>query len=184
MPANPLVVNVVELVRKPPQRQHVSATAPLEGVVVGDAMVVDGAQAEVELDLESLSDGVVVTGHLSAPFVATCRRCLGPVAGRLDVDVRELYQRHPTTDDAYPFDGEVLDLRPLVREALALELPLAPLCRADCQGLCPTCGANRNESDCGHQPESKDDRWDALDALRDRLVDPQTGESPGPPLGR
>jgi len=67
MPANPLVVNVVELVRKPPQRQHVSATGSLEGVVVGDAMVVDGAQAEVELDLESLSDGVVVTGHLSAP---------------------------------------------------------------------------------------------------------------------
>ncbi|HEX9258524.1 MAG TPA: DUF177 domain-containing protein [Acidimicrobiales bacterium] len=179
---NPLVVNVVELVRKPAQRKHVSTAALVENVVVGDARVMDGVPAQVALDLESLSDGVVVTGRVSAAYEATCRRCLGPVTGDLAADVLELYQRHPTTEEAYPFDGELLDLVPLVREALALELPLAPLCRPDCRGLCSTCGANRNETDCGHRPDTSDLRWAALDVLRDKLED-VTGDEEDPSSG-
>jgi len=166
-----LVVPVAELCRHPASRRRVTTVAAVaETVRVGDARLEAGTPVEVDVELESLSDGIVVTGVLRSAWRGECRRCLGPAEGPLEVDVRELYRRHPKPDDdAYEFDGEVLDLRPLVQEALALDLPLAPLCRPDCAGLCPQCGANRNETDCGHRPDTTDPRWAALDALRDQL---------------
>jgi uncharacterized protein len=166
-----LVVQVAELCRHPASRRRVRTdTAVAETVQVGDARLEAGTPVQVDVELESLSDGIMVTGSLHSSWVGECRRCLGTATGPLDVDVRELYRRHPgPDDDAYEFDGEVLDLRPLVQEALALDLPLAPVCRADCQGLCPTCGANRNEADCGHRPETGDPRWSALDDIRAQL---------------
>jgi uncharacterized protein len=146
------------------------STVAAETVSVADARLEAGTPVRVDVELESLSDGIVVTGTLGSTWQGECRRCLGPAGGPLEVDVRELYRRRPgPDDDAYAFDGEVLDLRPLVQEALALDLPLAPLCRPDCAGLCPECGANRNDGDCGHRPDTRDPRWAALDALRAQL---------------
>lgn len=166
-----LVVPVAELCRHPASRRRVTThTSVAEGSHVGDARLEAGSPVSVDVELESLSDGIVVTGSLRGEWQGECRRCLGPASGELLVDVRELYRRNPAPDDdAYAFDGEVLDLRPLVQEALTLDLPLAPLCRPDCAGLCPECGANRNESDCGHRPDTRDPRWAALDALRSEL---------------
>jgi uncharacterized protein len=166
-----LVVPVAELCRHPASRRRVTTdTAVAEAARVGDARLEAGSPVSVDVELESLSDGIVVTGVLRSEWHGECRRCLGPASGPLVVDVRELYRRTPAADDdAYAFDGEVLDLRPLVQEALALDLPLAPLCRPDCAGLCPMCGANRNEADCGHRPDTRDPRWAALDALRAEL---------------
>ena len=73
---------------------------------------------------------------------------------------------HDRDDEAYPLAGDELDLEPLARDAVLLELPLAPLCTEDCQGLCPTCGANRNTESCDCAPPA-DPRWAALDVLRD-----------------
>jgi uncharacterized protein len=167
--ANALLVNVADLLRRPASRKEVHVQVPSEGFTVVDSSVPAGAPVDVDLELESLTDGIVVTGHVRAPWEASCRRCLGPAAGTLDVDVQELYQPHPESDDAFPLDGDLLDLEPVVREALLLELPLAPLCRPDCAGLCPECGADRNVTDCGHRPQPTDLRWGALDELRDRL---------------
>ena len=164
-----LLINVADLLRRPASRKSVRLTVPSEGFTVVDSTVPAGAPIDVDLELESLTDGIVVTGQVSAPWEAVCRRCLGPAHGRLDVTVRELYQPDPQSDEAFTIDGEVLDLEPLVREAVLLELPLAPLCRPDCAGLCPECGVDRNEVDCGHQPDLSDARWGALDDLRDRL---------------
>jgi uncharacterized protein len=167
-----LLVNVAELLRHPASRQDVRVELPSEGLTVVDSAVPPGALIDVDVVLESLSDGIVVAGRVSAPWEGACRRCLGPAGGRLDVLVRELYQSKPDSDEAFPIAGDQLDLEPLVREALLLELPLAPLCRADCAGLCPECGVDRNEIDCGHQGDVHDPRWDVLDELRGRLDRP------------
>src|SRR5262249_4119524 len=166
-----VLVNVADLIRRPASRKSVRLTVPSEGFKVVDSSVPPGAPIDIDLELESLTDGVVLTGQISAPWEASCRRCLGPAHGRLDVTVRELYQAHPDSEEAFTIDGDVLALEPLVREAVLLELPLAPLCRPDSAGLCPECGADRNEVDCGHRPNTRDPRWSALDALRNR-VDP------------
>jgi uncharacterized protein len=169
---NPLLVNVAELLRHPGTQRAVRLQVPSEGLRVVDSNVPAGVPIDVDVDLESLTDGIVVTGHISAPWQAVCRRCLGPVEGLVDVAVRELYQARPESEDAFAIDGEVLDLEPLVREAVLLDLPLAPLCRPDCAGLCPECGADRNAGDCGHRPADTDERWAALDDLRERLDRP------------
>jgi uncharacterized protein len=162
---SPFVVNVAELLRRPGNQLELSRSVPAAGLRVVDTVVPDGAPIDVELTLESLSDGIVVTGHIASRWEGACRRCLDSVGGPLEVQVRELYQQRPEADDAFSFRGEHLDLEPMVREALLLELPLAPLCRPDCAGLCPVCGANRDAADCGHLAPVADSRWAALDDL-------------------
>jgi uncharacterized protein len=169
-----LVENVAELLRRPASRRDVRLAVPADGrVVVGEARVPEGAPVEIDVELESLTDGIVVSGRLEAPWESVCRRCLGPAAGSIVVEVRELYQAHPTSDEAYPIEDDQLDLAPMVRESLMLDLPLAPVCRADCAGLCPTCGADLNVGDCGCDRTPPDPRWAVLEQLRGRL-DPPT----------
>lgn len=165
-----LIVNVVDLRRKLASRQRVHVTALAgDDLVVGDARVPRGSELDVDVVLESLSDGITVTGQVSGPWTAICRRCLGPAAGRLSVEVRELYQVRPTTDEAFAFEGDLLDLAPLVREALMLDLPVAPVCRAACLGLCPMCGVDRNETVCSCDTTPTDPRWSALEGLAAQL---------------
>ncbi len=162
---NPLIVNVAELVRRPGSQNEVRLAAPLADLRVVDSVVPDGCEVDVDLVLESLTDGIVVRGRVATSWESACRRCLEPVHGKVDVEVRELYQHEPAADDAFVFRGEQLDVEPMVREAVLLELPLAPVCRPDCAGLCPVCGVNRNEVDCRHGTVARDLRWAALDDL-------------------
>ena len=165
-----LIVNVVDLRRKLASRQRVHVLTPAGAdLVVGDASVPEGGEITVDVQLESLSDGIIVTGTVSSPWLAVCRRCLGPATGSLTVEVRELYQVRPSVDDAFAFEGDLLDLAPLVREALMLDLPVAPVCRPDCLGLCPVCGLDRNETACSCENEPTDPRWSALEGLAARL---------------
>lgn len=173
--ANVLLLNVAELLRHPGSRRHVAVKLPIadlavDGLTVVDARVPADATVDVDVELEALSDGVVVTGDISAPWDAECRRCLSAARGTLTPHVRELYRVAPQPDDdAFPIENEQLDLARLVAEALMLDLPLAPLCRPDCAGLCPVCGVDLNEGDCGCERTVSDPRWAALDALRDQL---------------
>lgn len=166
---SPFVVNVLELMRRPGTRKPVQLTAPVGELVIGDVTLPEGTEVTLDLVLESLSDGVTVSGHISAPWKAECRRCLGDASGRAEVDVMELFQKTPTTEDIYEFDGEQLDLEPLAREAVVFELPIAPLCKVDCAGLCPVCGGNSNDIDCGHDSVPTDARWAGLDALKSQI---------------
>ncbi len=167
----PFVLNVLEVVRRPGTRKVVQLTAPVGELIIGDVTLPEGTEVTLDLVLESLSDGVTVSGNISAPWQAECRRCLGDASGRADVDVQELFQKTPASEDIYEFDGEQLDLEPLAREAIVFELPIAPLCKPDCAGLCAECGANRNEHDCGHTSTPTDARWSGLDALKSQLKD-------------
>jgi DUF177 domain-containing protein len=180
VPDDPFVVHVARLRRVAGSSQHevrrgefdpehvLSAGGAHDGA---DSMVPDGAEAWADVNLQSFDGGVMAVGTVGAPWVGQCRRCTAPVGGELRIAVRERFTepgaRHgdPEDDEAYPIVDDRLDLRPMVRDAVLLELPLAPLCGEDCRGLCPHCGADLNEEACGCVAP-RDPRWANLDVLR------------------
>jgi uncharacterized protein len=169
-----LVLNVAELTRRPATRKRYELVVPADGLTLGGpagegARVEDGTPVAVDVVVESLSDGLTVNGEVRTEWRGTCRRCLGPASGPVLAEVSELYQVHPTSEEAFAFDGEQLDLGPMTRELVLMELPPAPLCRPDCAGICPQCGADRNAAPCQCAPEAVDPRWAGLDELRTRL---------------
>ncbi len=164
-----LLVNVAELLRRPGTDRDLTVEVTAEELGISDPRVPPANQIEVRLRLESLTDGIVVTGRLAAPWQDTCRRCLVDVAGDAECPVDELYQNKVTTDEAFPIHADQVDLTPMVRELVLLDLPAAPLCRDDCAGLCPSCGVNHNDQTCSCERPAADDRWSALDALRQQL---------------
>ncbi len=157
--------NVADLLHRPGARRRVQGTGTLDTVRVVGSTVPADSEASVDALLEWVNDGILATGTATTAFEAECRRCLGPVRGEVTAEFRELFEAHPREGESYLLKGEHIDLAPLAREALLLELPLAPLCREDCQGLCPTCGADLNRGPCGCPPADRDPRWAALDAL-------------------
>lgn len=167
MVASPFVVNAGTLRRSPGSRRDESRRGPLAGLTVLGSRVPEDADVEVDVVMESMPGAVLVRGTVRAPWRGECRRCLDETSGTLAVEVRELFEERPDPEQTYPLTGDQLDLEPMARDAVLLELPLAPLCKEDCPGLCPDCGADRNSGDCGCLPEVTDPRWAALDALRD-----------------
>lgn len=162
----PLTVDVADLLRRPGRRRAQSLDAVLDGLQVLGSHVPEGEPVHVEVDLESLNEGLVVKGRTEAPWVGECRRCLRPVAARLTSPILEVYETDPSEGETQPLDGTEIDLEPVAREAVLLELPLAPLCADDCAGLCPRCGADRNEVACGCVVDEPDPRWAGLEDLR------------------
>ena len=158
--------HVGDLLRRPGDRRPVELDARLGDLAVSASRVPEDAVAQLALQLDAVPDGLVVSGTVSVPWTGTCRRCLREVAGRLEVPLREIFERHPVEGETWPLEGDQIDVAPVVRENVLLELPQAPLCGEDCQGLCPECGVDRNDVACGHTVEPADPRWAALDSLR------------------
>jgi uncharacterized protein len=171
-PSNPWLVSVTTLRRSVGNRREESRRGRVGELRVADSRITPDAEVEADAVLDSVDGGVEVTASVTAPWQGECRRCLRPIGGILRCDVREMYRPRlpgePVNQDeeTYPLSGEQLDLRPLVRDAILLELPMAPLCSESCRGLCPTCGADLNEDDCGCPAAEVDPRWAALDSLR------------------
>jgi len=113
--------------------------------------------------------GLLVKVKMNAKITAECVRCLSDFDQSLDVDCSELYasNRKNVTESGLllPEDGKI-DLAPLLREFMFLEVPIQPLCRPDCKGLCPECGENLNDNICNHPTTNGDSRFDVLKALR------------------
>lgn len=162
-PLRPLRVNAVELLRQPGAVLDVAVL--IEAVPLGVVHERLDGDVTIELELEALNDGIRVTGAIVAPWASDCRRCLTAVSGSATAEIAELYQHEPTDSEAFLLEANQLDLAPMVREAILLELDLERVCRADCAGLCPVCGIDRNEADCACDTTVKDDRWSALDGL-------------------
>jgi uncharacterized protein len=160
-----LRIPLAAALRHPGNSRPVTATVNLADLSGSSAEVPASAPVDVDLLLERVPEGIVVRGTLRAPWTAACSRCLEPVAGEVAVHVDELFEAMPLEGETYPLEEDVIDLEPMVRDALLLELPLAPLCRPDCAGLCPTCGANRNEERCDCATDELDPRWAALRSL-------------------
>jgi uncharacterized protein len=169
--SNSLLINAAELLRRPGSERRLSLEPTVADLGIADRRFDLAATVVVSLRLESLTDGIVVDGELRAPWADSCRRCLAAASGEVVSDVHELYQQVITDPDAFPIVGDQIDLVPMVRENLLLDSPLAPLCRPDCAGLCPTCGIDRNTATCDCDASVVDPRWDALTQLRANLPD-------------
>ena len=160
-----LRIPLAAALRHPGNARPVVASAELDGLSGVAAEITAGSPVAVDLQLERVPEGIVVRGTLSAAWSAACSRCIEPVGGEISVHVDELFELNPLEGETYKLDEDVIDLEPMVRDALLLELPLAPLCSPDCAGLCVTCGSNRNLTHCECVTTEIDPRWAALRSL-------------------
>ncbi len=162
-PLGPLRINAVELLRQPGAIRDVVVDVTAASLDADhDRLVGD---IRVELHLTALNDGIDVVGTVSADWATVCRRCLADVSGTAVGAIDELYQIEPLDPDASVIrDGQV-DLVPLVRETVLLELDTERLCRIDCAGLCPVCGIDRNSSECSCDTTVRDERWAGLEGF-------------------
>ena len=143
-------------------RTSVDAPADMGIAVIG---VPPGSPIELDLRLESVVEGVLVTGIARVTVQGECVRCLGEISDDLEIDIQELFVypgSEATEDEASRLEGDLIDLEPLVRDGVVLDLPFQPLCQEDCQGLCPECGANLNADPDHSHAEPIDPRWGDL----------------------
>ena len=180
-PKDPLVLDARTLPRRPGFMITVTRTSPAPaGLGVAMARVPEGSPIELDLRLESVLEGILVSGTADLEISAECSRCLDPVEWHEDVELTELF-RYPSTDargavveevdeseDPLPeVQDDLIDLRPVLRDAVVIDLPLAPLCSEECLGLCPDCGFRLVE-DPQHEHDTFDPRWAALVSLAEQ----------------
>ncbi|MFI0964694.1 YceD family protein [Streptomyces sp. NPDC021080] len=193
---NPLVFDTHELGRRPGALQRLTRTidAPVDLGIQGVIGVPEGAPVELELRLESVMEGVLVTGTARASAKGECVRCLEPLEQVLEADFQEMFS-YPDADDrgrpkAEPVDDAeddedtlfledgLFDLEPVLRDAVVLALPMQPVCQDDCLGLCSECGV-RLTDDPDHHHDAVDIRWAALQGLAGSLEDGEKDELSG-----
>ncbi|NUR41524.1 MAG: DUF177 domain-containing protein [Streptomyces sp.] len=194
---NPLVFDTHELGRRPGAQQRLTREidAPKDLGIQGVIGVPEGAPVELELRLESVMEGVLVTGTARALAKGECVRCLEPLELELAADFQEMFS-YPDADERgrakatepdddaeddedrlYLEDG-LFDLEPVLRDAVVLALPMQPVCQDDCLGLCSQCGA-RLTDDPDHHHDAVDIRWAALQGLAGSLEDGEKDEMSG-----
>lgn len=172
-PDGPLVVNVARLGRRPGTLMAVRQTvANPTRIGLEMAAIRPGAALTMDLQVQSVSEGVLVTGTVSAPIHAECARCLTAFTDRVEVQLTELFAYPDSATEATTTDDEVgrvvadtVDLEQAITDAVGLALPLAPHCRDDCPGLCPHCGIPLATAEPGHHHEVIDPRWAKLTGL-------------------
>lgn len=167
---DPLVIDTHDLGRQAGALREIRTDVPAPEGIGSDIIGVPPASPiALDLKLESVVEGVLVTGMATVTVTGECGRCLEPLEQPLEIDIQELYL-YPGTDpddvEASRMEGELIDLEPLVRDEVVLELPFMPLCREDCAGLCPTCGTNLNAEPDHSHGERIDPRWGDLAAWR------------------
>lgn len=175
-----MLVNVQQLVGRPGQSEAlVRRVDPGDLVPAGEddlrwdppGGAIDG-DIGLDLQLSSVVDGILVRGTVDVDLVMPCARCLTEITDEATLPLTELFHdprklevEDYTEGEDYLVESDLvhLDLAPALRDAISLAVPNRPLCRPDCAGLCPTCGADRNVEDCGHADEpDRDPRWAAL----------------------
>ena len=181
-PRAPLVLDVRDLGHRAGAMKQVTRTAPAPAEfglpVIG---VPEGSEISLDVRLESVLDGVLVSGSAQVVIAGECSRCLDPISFDQGIALQELFM-YPVTDakgrpivsdddeddEQFRVENDLIDLEPVLRDAVILGLPLTPLCSEDCLGLCSLCGTRLAE-DPTHQHDEVDPRWAALDALKNAL---------------
>lgn len=140
-----------------------------EAIGIEVILVPAGAELDLDLRMESVTEGVLISGIVTGTAHGQCARCLTDLELPVQTSLRELFVYPGSTTDATTdvdelprISDDLLDLLPLVRDEIVLALPLAPLCRPDCAGLCPDCGERFDDLEQGHSHEILDPRWAAL----------------------
>ena len=175
-PRSPLVLDTHELSRRPGSMRtvHRTVAAPVDlGTEV--IAIAPGSDLELELRLEAVLEGVLVSGNIRGLAIGECARCLDEVVEKVDVYVTELYayseraraaeEDGAEEDDVRELDGDLIDFEPALRDTVVPALPFQPLCADDCPGLCVECGA-RLADDPDHSHDVLDPRWAALQRLQ------------------
>jgi uncharacterized protein len=197
---NPLVFDTHELGRRPGalQRQTRTVDAPKDLGIADVIGVPEGAPVELDLRLESVMEGVLVTGTARATAEGECVRCLEPLHQEVAADFQEMFT-YPDADDrgrsrtAEPADDEededrlfledgLFDLEPVLRDAVVLALPMQPVCRETCEGLCSECGVRLDENP-DHHHDAVDIRWAALQGLAETVQDGEKDNMGGAEAG-
>jgi uncharacterized protein len=169
-PRSPLVFDVRDLGPGVARTLTRTAAAPSDmGVEL--ARIPAGADLELDVQLEGVTEGVLVTATVAAPLAGECARCLEPFTSVTKVRLQELFvladAEHAEAEDSYPLDASgLLDLEPALRDAMVLDLPLAPLCEEGCQGLCVGCGIRLADAEPGHGHEQRGAMWAAFKDFR------------------
>ncbi len=152
-PRGPLVFDTRALRPGSVRTEDRTVPAPA-GLGVELVRIPEGADLQLHVQLEGVAEGTLVTAAVSAPLTGECARCLEPVPSATQVRMQELFAYEAPEEepdaDGYVQDGDLLDLEPALRDALVLELPLAPLCSGDCPGLCIECGVRLADAGAGH----------------------------------
>nr|WP_240794988.1 DUF177 domain-containing protein [Rhodococcus zopfii] len=167
------VLDVISLGRRPGSMRTVNRVVPSPSRIGLDLVAIEeGADVELDLRLEAVSEGVLVTGTVRAGTVGECSRCLEPFTGSVDLYLTELFaypnsvtEQTTDEDEVYRMVDDEIDLEPVIVDAVGLELPLQPLCNDDCAGLCPECGIRLAIAESGHGHEIIDPRWAGLAAV-------------------
>ena len=169
-PREPLVIDTRELGRRPGSMRRIERSVPAPADLSLELIGVPvGAPLELDLRLEAVMEGVLVSGTVFGPVTGQCARCLEPISDEVELDLQELFAYPDSATDettsegeAGRIEGDLIDLEPTVRDTVVLGLPLSPLCRDDCRGLCATCGARWEDLPSDHTHERTDPRWAAL----------------------
>ena len=168
-PRDPLVLDTQQVARRPGTMIEVERTVEAPSGLGTDVVgVPEGSPVELQLRLESVVEGVLVSGLGRAQARGECVRCLDPVVIDLVLHLQELFAYPDSAaadaDEIVQVEDEFVDFEPVLRDAVVLALPLQPVCQDDCLGLCATCGARLND-DPEHQHDQVDPRWAALGEL-------------------
>lgn len=176
-PRRPLVLDTRELGRRPGQMLELQRTVEAPENMGTDVILVPlGQPIELDLRLESVMEGIYISGSARATATGACVRCLDEVNVPVDVAIQELFAyadrkaHHQEVgaendeDDTREMDGDFADIEPVLRDAVVPALPFQPVCREDCPGLCSECGVHLADNP-DHHHEDLDPRWGALTAL-------------------
>lgn len=183
--ANPSVdswtISVKDLVNSPGAMRTLNGTLPApDSFGVPLLGVPEGDEISLELRLEAVHEGILVSGIASAEAFGECSRCLDPLDETLSVDVQELFLFEPDENAGDDEEErlvvrEAVDIEPVVRDAVVTSLPFQPVCRPDCPGLCAQCGIRLEDAPEDHFHEQLDPRWAALAAFASETDTEDTG---------
>ena len=163
---SPYTVDVYDLMHRPGEMRErtLDIVVPEE---FGNAMIAvkKGSELQVDLRMESLHDGILVSADIDGMAAGECGRCLIDIEQAVQVEIQELFAY--SSDEAFEYEvhEDTIDLEPVIRDAVVLSLPFQPVCQEDCLGLCPQCGVRLLDNP-GHEHKNPvDPRWAALGSL-------------------
>lgn len=140
-----------------------------ERLIVPGTSSSPAAEVILEATLDSMVEGVGVHGTLTGNAATQCSRCLEPISITVESELREVFLapgEETSSGEAYEVEGTEIDLEPMLRDVIGLDIPAYPRCREDCAGLCPACGNDRNHTPCSCDSTMIDPRLAALADLR------------------
>jgi uncharacterized protein len=181
--ANPFILNTHDLPRRAGEMKEYQLDIPAHARIgVPLIAVPEGDLVELDIRLESVTEGVLASADIYAIAHGECIRCLDPVEVAIDRKIQELYRYEPTNEkgrkkrrddedvdlegtEELQMEGDLMDLEIPIIDAIILTLPVNPLCSDECLGLCPDCGEKWESLPEGHAHEVIDARWSGLDGL-------------------